>query len=182
MTITEGNGAFLQNFPANAGSMWHADETAVRVKGEAMWIWEVMDSETRFILSSMMTPWGRKDEDAIAILRAAHERSTGLPATLRTDGAGAYHAGLRWQLRGRTETVNQELVGMAGNARIERYHGTFKDRYRVMRNFKSFRSASAIGLGFAVHYNFLREHSTLKMTHVWVARGEALSQGVVLPA
>ena len=53
---------------------------------------------------------------------------------------------------------------MKENARLERYHNTYKQRYKVMRGFKSPDRSYWYNRGFQTHYNFLREHSTLKMT------------------
>jgi len=35
----------------NIGSVWHADETAIKIKGRIYWLWIVLDRKTRTILS-----------------------------------------------------------------------------------------------------------------------------------
>ena len=41
---------------AHTGKEWVADELMVEVGGKKMWLWNVMDSETRYILASHLTP------------------------------------------------------------------------------------------------------------------------------
>jgi hypothetical protein len=50
------------------------------------------------------------------------------------------------------------------NNRIERFHGTEKERTKVMRAFKTKGGASALAEGFRVHYNLVKTHQTLGMT------------------
>ncbi len=47
---------------------------------------------------------------------------------------------------------------------IERWHGTLKQRTKVMRGMHSKDTAQAQVDGFNIDYNFIREHSTLKTT------------------
>ncbi len=50
------------------------------------------------------------------------------------------------------------------NNKIERFHGTEKERTKVMRAFDNLSGASGIAEGFRVHYNLVREHQALGMT------------------
>jgi hypothetical protein len=44
---------------------------------------------------------------------------------------------------------------------IERFHGTLKDRIKVLRGFKSVDTAKQLLDGWSVYYNFLRPHESL---------------------
>jgi transposase InsO family protein len=44
---------------------------------------------------------------------------------------------------------------------IERFHGTLKQRTKVMRELKTEEGARIILDGFVVHYNFFRRHTSL---------------------
>lgn len=50
------------------------------------------------------------------------------------------------------------------NNKIERYHGTEKQRFKVMRAFDGVAGASVLSEGHRVHYNLVREHEALGMT------------------
>ena len=47
---------------------------------------------------------------------------------------------------------------------IERFHGTFRERDKVMCGFKSRVSAKELTDGFRTYYNFIRKHQTLGKT------------------
>ncbi len=156
---------FLANFHPITGVEWNADETQVKVKGEPFWIWEVLDSKTRFLLSLIETDISRTDARATTLFREA-KRLGGRPQVIQTDGLGAYNAGIVknfWSPKPALR-VKHNVGGMDENAVIERYHNTYKDRYKVMRGFKAMVSSTAINQGFRIYYNFLREHMALGTT------------------
>ena len=50
------------------------------------------------------------------------------------------------------------------NNKIERMHGSQKERTKVMRAFDNDKGAATLAEGWRVHYNMVREHQTLGMT------------------
>jgi hypothetical protein len=50
------------------------------------------------------------------------------------------------------------------NNRIERFHGTEKERFKVMRALDGELGTATLGEGLGVHYNLVREHQALAMT------------------
>ena len=166
---------FLENFHPVTGVEWAADENQVKVKGVPYWIWETLDSKTRFLLSLIETDISRTDERAVELFGKA-KRLGGRPQVIQTDGLGAYNAGINknfWNPKPQLRVIHN-VGGMAENARIERYHNTYKDRYKVMRGFKSVPSSTAINQGFRISCNFLRDHMALKTT-------PAVAAGIRLP-
>jgi len=162
---------FLENFHPATGVEWNADETQVKVKGVPFWIWEVMDSKTRFLLSLIETDVSRTDARAMTLFSNAKHLG-GRPQVIQTDGLPAYNAGIRrnfWTPQPDLK-VKHKVGGMDENAVIERYHNTYKDRYKVMRGFKAVPSSTTINQGFRIHYNFLREHMALGTTPAKAAK------------
>jgi transposase InsO family protein len=47
---------------------------------------------------------------------------------------------------------------------IERFHGTFRERDKVLRGLKSVETAQTFVEAFRNYYNYLRPHQTLGMT------------------
>ena len=43
----------MDSYKAKTGQHWVADESSVDVGGEQMWIWNIMDEESRYILASI---------------------------------------------------------------------------------------------------------------------------------
>lgn len=158
------------------GGNWHADETMIMSKGEGNpWLWEVIDRDTRYMVASHLSR-SRTDADAIALFGQARERSLEKPKAIHVDGLHAYGKGFSktfWTARREGRPRFIQRVGIAGaisNNPVERLHGTLKDRARAMRGLgsNSENGKRRIGTienvlkGWAVHYDFVRPHGSLK--------------------
>jgi transposase InsO family protein len=53
------------------------------------------------------------------------------------------------------------LTARKQNNKVERFHNTFRERDKVMRGFKSPRTAGIMAEGFRTYYNFIRPHAAL---------------------
>ena len=71
----------LRPMKVTTGDSWVADELVVNVGGKKYWLFNVMDSETRFVLAAYLFPFMTARADATA-LSLARERATGV------EGAG----------------------------------------------------------------------------------------------
>lgn len=141
---------------------WVIDETVIKVAGKNIWLWDVIDHKTRFLLATHLTQ-ARTLKAAIEVISEARSRVIGNPREIVSDGLAAYPDAVEQvfgmdsthiRAKGLTAEVNTNL--------IERFQGTVKERTKVMRGLKAMRSARIISDGFIVHYNFLRPHMTLK--------------------
>jgi len=141
---------------------WVVDETMVKVGGTNVWLWDVIEARTRFLLATHLTV-SRGMRSAVAVLAEANKRTIGTPNYIVSDGMPAYPDAIERvfgadskhiRAKGLTEKVNTNL--------IERFQGTVKERTKVMRGLKTMESAKVISEGFIIHYNFLRPHMTLK--------------------
>ena len=84
-----------------------------------------------------------------------------------TDGLRSYQKAFKkefFTLRNpRTKHIrNVGFRDKTNNNKIERFHGTFRERDKVMRGLKREETARVIAEGFRTYYNFLRPHSALK--------------------
>jgi len=82
---------------------------------------------------------------------------------IRTDKLAEYTLAI-WNAFGigKTRHVQSSGFGSEGNINLlERFHGTVKQRTKVMRHFKVPWCAATILEGFITHYNFLHEHEGL---------------------
>ncbi len=68
---------------------WVIDETMLKVTGKNMWLWDVIDQRTRFLLATHITQ-SRNMRSAVAILTEANNRTIGLPKQIVSDGMAAY--------------------------------------------------------------------------------------------
>ena len=75
----------VSDFKIDAGPEWVADEIAVKVGGRQYWLFNVMDADSRFILSAYLSP-ERTTRAAATALSMARERATNAPRTIKTNG------------------------------------------------------------------------------------------------
>ncbi len=65
----------------------------------------------------------------------------------------------------RTRNIRSVSVRHKGlNQKVERLNGVFRDREKVMREMDHKESAQKTIDAFRIHYNFVREHSSIKKT------------------
>jgi len=143
------------------GDVWVCDETVLDIDGKNVWFWDIIDEKTRFLLASRVS-LARTSRDAEALMRKAAERADKLPKKVITDKLAAYLDGVEIAFGAETEHVRSQGFTVQPNTNlIERFHGTLKDRTKVMRGLKNIESAIEFTEGWLVHYNFFRPHSAL---------------------
>ena len=79
----------MKDHNAKTGGRWVADEMQVDVGGKKVWLWNVMDAETRYILASHLTP-NRDAQAARVVLRKAALAADKPPKTITTDKLRSY--------------------------------------------------------------------------------------------
>ena len=80
---------YVQQFKPQVGGFMHVDETKVNVDGKLDWLWNLMDADTRFWVSSLITK-GRSTEDARAVFQDAKAKLPFRPKAIVHDGLGSY--------------------------------------------------------------------------------------------
>lgn len=148
-----------KDYKPNVGDVWVADETVLKIEGEKIWFWDLIDSRTRFLLASHLSVT-RTTRDARILVERARARTGQVPKVIITDKLQAYLDGI--ELAFGAETKHIQAKGLTGSKNIiERFHGTLKARTKVMRGLKKRETAKLILDGWLVHYNFLRPHEAL---------------------
>ena len=152
----------ISDLKPKVGKTWIVDETVVKIGGQNTWFWDVIDDKTRFIIASHLST-SRGAKDAEAVMKRAQDKAEKPPRFIISDKLAAYLEGIErvfgadtWHLR------SQGFTGEINTNLIERFHGTLKDRTKVMRGLKSRETAKVILSGYLMHYNFFRPHQTLK--------------------
>jgi len=159
---------FTLDLRPKLSEVWIADETMIGIWGQNWWYWDIIDTETRFLVASHLSRT-RTELDSTRLFQMARLRSKTRPAAIITDKLGQYNRAFskvfytrtlankvyHLKTEGFTEPTNTNL--------IERFHGTLKQRTKVMRDLKEQTSARIILDGFVNHYNFFMKHDlTLK--------------------
>ena len=121
-----------------------------------------MDRKTRFLLASKLSKF-RDVAGADRAFREAFANAKGsLPEKVLVDGLHSY----RMAFEGFPDDRRPELVARVGikkphatNNRIERLNGTFRERVKVQRGWKTLKTHLAEGQ--RIHYNFVKPHEAL---------------------
>jgi transposase-like protein len=150
-----------EDYKPEVGDVWVADETVLKIEGENVWFWDIIDEKTRFLLATHISST-RTTRDAKILMERAVRRAGKIPEVIITDKLAAYISGIELTLGTGTKHIRaKRLTAEPGTQLAERFHGTLKVRTKVMRGLKTRKSAKLITDGWLVHYNFFRPHEAL---------------------
>jgi len=154
-----------QLIPQTSGIL-HVDEMKVNVNGRLDWLWNLMDSDTRFWVSSMISQ-RREVNDARAVFQDAKQKLSVMPIAVTHDGLQSYGEAFRREFYTNTkprpiEVRSVSIRDRGFNNRVERLNQTFRDRNKTQRGLDHSESAQLMADGTRIEYNFIRPHMTLK--------------------
>jgi putative transposase len=154
--------AYIETLEPNVGNIWHSDEMKIKVKGDWKWLWNMMDEKTRFHLVSMIAQT-REAQEAKRTFRKSKEVTSKKPNLVVTDGLAGYKSAFNSEFYDNHKSVQHvaDVALQSGmNNVIERMHGSFREREKVMRGIKSMETP--IFQGNQIYYNFIRPHEALE--------------------
>jgi len=144
--------------PKKIGDIWIADETMIQIDGNNVWLWDILDDKTRFLLATKISG-SRKTQDAQTLIDKAIRTAGKEPKQVLTDSLAAY---LDVNYGKDAEHIQAGIARESEHTqKIERFHSTLKTRTKVMRGLKNIDSAIEFLDGWLVHYNYLRPHHAL---------------------
>jgi transposase-like protein len=151
----------IKDFQPIVGDTWVADETVLKVGGRNVWFFDVIDEKTRYLLASRLSE-SRTIKEAALVMNEAKRRAGKAPKRIITDKLAAYIDGIELVFGADTKHVQgKPFTDINSTNIIERFHGTLKDRTKVVRGFKHMDTARLLTQAWLVHYNFFKEHETL---------------------
>ncbi|VVB94394.1 DDE domain protein [uncultured archaeon] len=157
---------YAETLKPELGNIWHADEMKMKTKrDEWVWLWHVMDGETRYMVANLITK-RREDDDAKAIFSKAKTHTQGeKPELVITDGLPSYHNGFNKTLYDNKQTcehvASSGIRARVNNNKVERLHNTVRERQKVMRGLQDDDTATTFNNGFKAFYNHIRPHQGL---------------------
>jgi transposase-like protein len=135
-------------------TVWHADETYIKIKGEGHWLWIVRCRATGQVLAWRIST-GRFFKDAKTLMQDALLVAGCRPEKIITDGlyqyAAAIYKAMGWHWR---EHKKRHVIdsGIGKNWFIERLNREVKRRVKWFSTFQSLEGANAFfGLWFYHH-------------------------------
>jgi len=158
--------SYVDQLEPELSEIWHTDEMKVKCGGKWLWLWNVMDSGTRFLLATHISQT-RESEDARKPFAKAKQTAKGKPEIMVTDGLHTYIDAFKkefFTLRSpRTEHIRKpRFIDRTNNNIVERLQGSIREREKVMRGLKTEGTAKTMIEGYRAYYNFIRPHQALK--------------------
>lgn len=188
--------------PAQVGGVYHVDEMLLHVRKEDndtnmtldnkenhtnrkfenhySWLWNLMDSTTRFWICSRITQ-KRTTNDARVVFDEMKQRAP-LPKAIVHDGLRTYDEAYQKELftlkQPRIQNIRSIGTNEKGlNPKIERLNGTVRDRETVMRGLDNPEAAQELMDAMRIHYNFIRPNQAIGGQTPAEAAGISLSLG-----
>lgn len=150
---------YVKKIEPKFSMIWCIDEQLVKSKDGWLWCWNVIDYDTRFLIANTLT----KKKDLLnthKIFRELKKNTKHKPALICTDGWSSYQPVIREEYVVSAHKKNISLRD-GDNNRVERYHGNWKERYKVMRGLENKVTASKMLDNYRTYYNFIRPHQAL---------------------
>lgn len=174
MALIEKNVAQIK--PEKFSYILHTDETKIKTKMDNwLWCWNSMDSETKFLFASTISKT-KYVRDARNHFEEVKALCPDKPAYIFTDGLPAY-------IKGINKTFNKPIMGRPSNRpsfkmkvkhisnvglrdkknnnKIERLHGSQKERLKVMRGVNHRKALEKKMEHWRTYYNYVRPHEGL---------------------
>ena len=151
-----------QRVRVDAGDHWVADELFLRVGGQQMYCWNVMDRDSRYILAVHLSRH-RGVNDAIRVMEKALSNAQKQPKKVTTDGLGSYVDAIRAVFpKGTGHEVSEGIYKEINNNLSERLQGSFRQRTKTQRGLEMLRTGQDYLDGWVLDYNFMKKHHSLK--------------------
>ena len=148
----------MENHKAHTGDSWVADEMQVTVGGQKYWNWNVMDTDTRYILASHLSKH-RDAPAATAVMRKAQAAAANTP---KTDKLGSYVGGIENVWGGDVKHAQSEGIRAELNNNLsERLQGTYRQRTKTLRGLDNAESGQVYLDGWTLTDNLFRLHEAL---------------------
>ena len=141
---------------AQVGDHWVADEMQVHVGGKRLWLWNVMDRDTRYILAARLGP--RSLRAGIALFREAQRNAAKEPQTITTDGLVAYEDAIKTVFHHTQHIVSEGIHEEINNNLSERLQGSFRQRTKTQRGLEQRLTGQEYVDGWVLDYNFMKDH------------------------
>ena len=152
----------LKGYKPDVGSVWVADETVLKMDGKNVWFWDIIDSKTRFLIATHISRT-RTTKGSQMLMKKAYDTTGKIPRVIYTDKLQAYLDGIELTFGADTKHRQGSPFDVENNTNlIERFHGTLKQRTKVMRGLKDIDTAKLFTQGWLPYYNYLRPHESLR--------------------
>ena len=148
--------------PPRIGNRWSTDEKFKKIRGQDRWLFAVMDSATRFILSYHMSPI-KQNYDAAPLFRAAKERVGFTPKILVSDGLQSFKTACkRAYLTLKKTIIHIREIHLQNRYCNNNAHERFNNELAECLKVRGLKKDDSSRIQLAIiHHNFVRSHQGL---------------------
>jgi len=150
---------YVSRYNPDVGDIWNIDEQKVKSEGDWVYSWNIMDKKTRYLIANTITQERSILETGKVFNRAIGNAET-KPRMIVTDKMNAYPHVVR-EYYPEAVHVQVGIRDAINNNTLERYHGTWRERDKVMRGLDSDATAEQMLENYRTYYNFIRRHTAL---------------------
>jgi putative transposase len=138
-----------RDFHPVVGGTWVIDETALSVAGERLLMWDIIDTQTRFLLASRLLFW-QNPHEVYKLFEQATKKALKIPRVIVTDKLANYLEEMNGPFR--VENTTEEIA---------QFHNLFQSRNNMMSDLKQIEKAIQFANGWLNLYNYYRPQKSL---------------------
>jgi len=150
-----------KDFKPKVGDYWVADETYMKLKGRKVYFWDIIDSDTNYLIASHVS-FSRSSREAKRLMELAQKRAGKTPKVVVTDKLGSYLVGVEEAYGADTKHIQggpfKYKVSGESTAEIERFHRTLEQRTRVFQKYDDMGTIRLLTAGWLINYNFFKQN------------------------
>lgn len=152
---------YVKTLKPEVADIWHHDEMKIQAGGKWKWLWNIMDEETKFLITTQISTKARIS-DSRKFFANAREQAGIEPTFLITDGRNSYDRSIKKSMPNTNQVRLVTLTDKrANNQNVERLNGTIRDRLRPMRGLQNQETAELMTSAYRNYYNFIKPHNSL---------------------
>lgn len=159
--FTESAVTGIKSYKPAVGDTWIAEETVIKIEKENAFIWDIMDSRTRFLLASRISQT-QTARDAFELMEQAINRAGKIPKLVFADSLKPFldEIVLNPGMHARYGRRKNFKISSSKKA-VERLRLAIEGRTKIVQKQKKLSSAELVASGYAVFYNFVRPQDAL---------------------
>ncbi len=134
--ILEGHGGYL-------GETWNIDEQKIKAEGKWLYSWNILDKKTRFLIANTVTQERSLLETQQVFKKAKKNTNNHTPRMIVSDKMQSYKSVIKNECPDAIH-IRAGIKDPINNNKLERFHGTWRERDKVMRGLEQDRTTQAM--------------------------------------
>ena len=139
----------VSDFHPKVSDSWVIDETPLIISGKQLWVWDVIDTKTHFLLASSVLIW-RNALEFTVLFEKATRKALKIPKMVIADNLINY-----------LQEMNADIKVEKGGRELEEFHRVFQWRNYLMKDLKRIDKAIEFDNGWVTYYNHFRKSESL---------------------